>query len=77
MLAGASLGPSWVSLVFLMLPILIVFAPQAVRRDKRTVAAVLASAVVLIGVPAYAVVCNICAVCKTEYWWLIPECWFL
>jgi hypothetical protein len=76
-LTGASLGPLWVSLVVLMLPILIVFAPQAVRRDKRTIATLLVAVAFVVGVPVYAVICNVCALCKTEWWFLYVECWFL
>ena len=72
---ATALGPA--VFVLLMVPVLMVFAPQPIRRDKRTVAALVVLAGIAIGVPVYAVVCNVCALCKTDYWWLIAECWFL
>jgi formate hydrogenlyase subunit 4 len=63
--------------VLLMIPALFLFAPQPIRKDKRTVAALVMLAAVVIGVPVYAVICNVCEICKADYWWLIPDCWFL
>jgi hypothetical protein len=60
-----------------IVPLGLLLAPQPVRTDKRTIAAVIAAAAILIGAPAYAVVCNVCALCKTEWWFLYVECWFL
>jgi hypothetical protein len=74
--ASSPFGPALV--VLLMIPALFLFAPQTIRKDKRTVAALVMLAAVVIGVPVYAVVCNICEVCKTCAWYYCPlECWFL
>jgi hypothetical protein len=70
-----SLGPAM--FVLLMVPVLMVFAPQPIRRDKRTVAVLVALAAIVVGVPAYAVICNICTVCLGEWWFLFIECWFI
>jgi hypothetical protein len=60
-----------------IVPVGLLLAPQDVRRDKRTIVAVAIGALLLLGVPAYAVVCNVCTVCNGDYWWLFAECWFL
>lgn len=60
-----------------VVPIGLVFTPQAVRRDKRVIVGLILALGFVIGVPAYAVVCNICDICKGSYWWLIADCWFL
>jgi hypothetical protein len=80
MVVGPSPVISSLSLYFVMLtvvPIGLLLAPQPVRRDKRTIVTLLLLAAVVIGVPVYAVVCNVCEVCKGDYWWLYMECWFL
>ena len=68
-------GPAMVLL--LMVPVLIMFAPQPIRRDKRTVAVLVTLAAIVVGVPVYAVICNICSVCLGEWWFLFVECWFI
>ena len=69
----ASVSPT---VLAFMLPICLVWAPQAVRRDRRTIAAALVLAVLVLGIPVFAdepgiVIANPCVLMP----WLI-ECWF-
>ena len=61
-----------------VVPIGLLLAPQTVRKDKRTLVAMAVAIALVIGVPVYAVVCNVCEICKVCPWYLCPlECWFL
>ena len=60
-----------------IVPIGLLLAPQPIRRDRRTLALLVVTLALVIGGPVYAVVCNVCALCQTEWWWLYVECWFL
>jgi hypothetical protein len=76
MLHGSASTFSPMFAVLFMIPVLLVFAPQPVRRDRRTIVGLGVALVAIVGVPVYAAICNVCAVCQTDMWWLYAECWF-
>jgi hypothetical protein len=63
-------------MVLTVVPIGLLMAPQPVRRDRRTIVGLGVALVAIVGVPVYAAICNVCAVCQTDMWWLYAECWF-
>jgi hypothetical protein len=73
--AFSALGP--LAFMAMLLPIGLLLAPQPIRTDKRTIAGLLVSVLLIVGVPIYAAICNVCELCKGDYWWLILECWFI
>jgi hypothetical protein len=65
---AAGLGPL---AMFFMVPVLIAFAPQPVRDDKRVKVLVILLVLLAIATPALAVPSTIC-----QYAWWAIECWF-
>lgn len=64
--------------LMVMVPIGLLWAPQPIRRDRRTIAALVGFTLVMVGGPVYAVICNICLICERCAWWWCPwECLFL
>jgi hypothetical protein len=67
---------AWSALSFYLMlltavPMGLMFAPQPIRRDKRTIAVLLVVVAFLVGAPLFAFASNVC----TYAWWAI-ECWF-
>lgn len=69
---ASSLSFPW---VFLMVPILFLFAPQAIKRDKRTLVVLALAVACVLGVPVFAdeweAVSGVCSYCP---WYLCLEC---
>lgn len=78
-LGSHSLGSAFSTVLTMatLVPLLLIVAPQPIRTDKRVIVGLIALAAVAIGVPVYAVVCNVCSVCNGDWWWLFAECWFI
>jgi hypothetical protein len=64
--------------VLLMIPVLLLLAPQPIRRDKRVIVGAALAIAAALGVPVLAAICNVCEICKVCDWWWCPlECWLL
>jgi hypothetical protein len=57
--------------VLLMIPVLLLLAPQPIRRDKRVIVGAALAIAAALGVPALAAASNVCSYCP---WYLCLEC---
>lgn len=62
------------SLVIVMVPMLFLFAPQAIKRDKRTIAVLAVLLALVLAAPVAAEWDAVSRVCEYCPWWLCLEC---
>jgi hypothetical protein len=60
--------------VLLMIPILLLWAPQSIRRDRRVIVGAAFAIGAALGFPVLAAVSDVCSYCP---WWLCIECLWL
>ena len=70
--SSLSLYSSLVGLVILSM----VFAPQEWKRDKRAIVGAALLILGMVGKSAYAAVIAEPSICRSDYWFLIIECWY-